>query len=560
MNMVSHAHGQGYADLSFLIPETVREVEVRKGPYFAEYGNLSTAGTAQIRLRERFEDSYVKVQGGNHGTGRILGVLTTGPTPSAPGYVAVEAIRTDGPFASPQDFVRLNGTARLALPVGEKGRVALLTSGYRGRWDASGQIPLRAVERGRIDRFGAIDDSEGGESSRVNASATYGWQDDRTSLSAQMYASRYALDLWSNFTFVLNDAERGDGILQRDDRTVLGGHLQLHRQNPLGTASLGLDVRLDDARVGLFRQERREVFGTVVDSDLRERNVGLFLQQELEIGRRLRVVAGIRHDRFRYEVEDVVGSGVSGSESRSITQPKASLIFLPEGSEAFQLFVNYGRGFHGNDARSVIEDPTGRALAAADGYEVGALRRIGDGLEVSGALWRLDLEEELVWVGDEGVTEFSGATRRQGVELDARWKIGGVAWADAGLTYSAGTFRNSGADIPRAPRWSYRAGLSVPSVGPWSGDLRLRGIGDVPLNESGSATGEGYTVVDLALSRRLSDALGLSLSVENLLDTDFQEAQTWFVSRLPSEAEGVADNHFTPGNPLTFRLGLRASW
>jgi outer membrane receptor protein involved in Fe transport len=219
--------------------------------------------------------------------------------------------------------------------------------------------------------------------------------------------------------------------------------------------------------------------------------------------------------------------------------------------------LNYGRGFHSNDARSVVADPTGMALAAADGYEIGLSQRFGDRLEVNFAYWLLDLEGELVWVGDEGTTELNGPTRRHGPELEINWRITDYLWADFDLTQATGFFRGTREKIPRAPRLAYSGGLSFGHPKGLSGSLRLRGINDFPLNEDNSFRGDGHTVADLNLKQRITKWLDLVASFENLFDARFKEAQTFYASRLRFEAVAVADNHFTPGNPFTFRIGLQ---
>ncbi|RMG55115.1 MAG: TonB-dependent receptor [Acidobacteria bacterium] len=562
VNMVSHAHGQGYADLHFLIPETLERIDVYKGPYFAEYGNLATAGVAHLRLRDRFDHSFFRIQGGSFDTLRVL----TGWSPDVSwtrGFLAVEGYRTDGPFLHAQNLRRLNLATRWAFPVSADQQLTALFTGYRGAWNASGQIPLREVRAGRLDRFGAIDPSEGGRSSRYNLSLAHIKQWARQSLKSQFYVVRYDLDLYSDFTFFLRDPVNGDGILQSDDRTLFGGHVQLFSAHRFlgrqGVLTLGLDYREDHARVGLFHQRQRHVLATVADSDIDERNVGLYVQEEIPLHRHAKALVGLRYDRFHFAVRDRIGDGPHGRETRSIVLPKASLILTPLKDETFQVFLNYGRGFHSNDARSVVADPRGVALAAADGYEIGVSKRWGRRLEVNFAYWLLDLEGELVWVGDEGVTELRGPTRRYGPELEVHWRINEYLWANFDVTHATGFFRGTKETIPRAPRWTYAGGLTFVHPCGFSGSFRWRGIGDFPLNEEGTFRGDGYLVADLTVKQRLRKWLDVVASFENLFDAEFKEAQTFFASRLPFEAEPVADNHFTPGNPFTFRIGLQFS-
>lgn len=553
VNLVSHAHGQGYADLGFVIPETLERIDVHRGPYFAEFGNLATAGATVLEVREELERSFLKVEGGAFGTGRVL--LGASPRLARTrGFFAVEERFTDGPFLNRQDFHRFNLATRWTFDLTSRQKLSLLVTASESRWNASGQIPLREVEAARLDRFGSIDPSEGGNSSRYNLSLSHQNLWEGRALNTQFYAVAYDLDLFSNFTLFARDPVRGDGIEQRDDRTVLGGHLRLDDQLALGgfrvPFTAGVDYRHDLAEVGLFYQQERQAFETVTQSHVDERNLGLYVQGELRPHPRFKAVVGLRHDRFRFQVNDL-------AEQESFTGPKASIVFSPRGEPGPQVFLNYGRGFHSNDARSVVADSSRVALAAADGYEVGYRQVFADRLEISLAYWLLDLEGELIWVGDEGTTEISGPTRRRGPEVEARIKVRDGLWVDGAAFYSRGQYRGSEEVIARAPRLVASGGLTFETSFGLSGNLRLRHIGNHALVEDGSVEASGYTAADLYLRYGLSKRWEAVVAVENLFDADIKEAQTYFASRLPFETTDVRDNHFTPGNPFTMRLGLQ---
>ncbi|MDJ0841020.1 MAG: TonB-dependent receptor [Acidobacteriota bacterium] len=559
VNMVSHAHGQGYADLSFMIPETLQKVEVFKGAYFSEFGNLGTAGSANLRLRDSFGSSFVKLQGGNFDTQRMLAVYDA-DMGRGHGYVAAEGFFSDGPFNDPQDMERLNFVARYNLPLGEDQNLTLFATGYDGSWYASGQIPLREVESGRLDRFGAVDPTEGGDSSRFNISLAHNKQWESQSLSTQVYLSAYDMNLYSNFTFLLNNPVDGDGIQQVDDRTILGTHVQysqFHEFGGLGLGSFraGFYLRDDDIDVGLFHQRERNRLGTVVDSRVKERNTAFYAQEELSISHNFKTIVGLRYDRFDFDVADVEG-GPSGKRQADIVQPKVSLIFNALSDHSLQIFLNYGRGFHSNDARSAVADTEAVVLAASDGYELGFQKVFGDFLEINLAYWWLDLEGELVWVGDEGTTELGGPSRRYGPELEIHWKIDEFWFVDFDLNDITAEDEETGLPIARAPRTTANAGIHYKNQKGWRAGLRARHIDDIPLDDEGRVKGEGFTIADLTLSRQIMDRLEISFSVENLFDSEYMEAQTWFESRLPNETQPVADNHFTPGSPFTLRLGI----
>ncbi len=461
--MVSHAHGQGYADLHFVIPETLETIDVYKGPYFAEFGNLAPAGVLQLRLRESFDENFIRFQGGSFGARRVV-VGFSPQLERGRGLIALEGLATDGPFLSPQKLHRANLITRWTVPLGRNRpgvdeKLHLLATAYDGRWNASGQIPHREVEAGRLDRFGSLDPSEGGDTRRLNFALAHQRLWSNHILKSQLYAVRYDLDLYSNFTFFERDPENGDGILQRDRRWMRGGRTQYSYLHRLGgrsaMATAGMDWRQDHIRNGLFYQAQREVFGTALDSRVLERNTGFYWQEEVVVTSWLKAIVGVRHDRFRFE------AGGLGGQSRSFTGPKASLILSPSKDRSLDLFFNYGRGFHSNDARAVVQEPGGVALAAANGYEIGLRRKLVERLEISAAYWMLDLAGELVWVGDEGATELRGSTRRHGPEVEIKWRISRNLYWDANMSRNAAFFRAGGGRVPRAPNLLAGSGLSL---------------------------------------------------------------------------------------------------
>lgn len=559
VNLVSHAHGQGYTDLNFVIPETLETIDVYKGPYFAELGNLATAGAAILRLRESVERPFLKVEGGQFGTRRVVAGWSPREGRNS-GFVAWEGRHRDGPFRDPQDFTRLNLATRWSLPLPSNQVFSLLGTAYQGRWNQSGQIPLREVRAGRLDRFASLDPSEGGRSSRYNFSLSHQKVWAEQALNSQFYAVHSDLTLFSNFTFFAQDPLQGDGIRQADRRGILGGHLQYHHHSHWGKLpsllTAGLDYRQDRAQVGLSRQGKRQVWASLLRSDLDERNLGVYLQQELELHPSLKTILGLRHDRFRFHVEDLEGGSLEGTEHRSFTGPKLSLIYSPR-EKGPHFYLNYGRGFHSNDARSVVTAPSAVALAGADGYEVGYRQIFAGRLELAAAYWLLDLEGELVFAGDEGTTELRGPTRRHGPEVEAKWKLTDFLWIDTEASFSRGFFRGSREAIPRAPQRVISGGLSFVSPKGLAGNLRLHHLGDHPLVEDRSVQAEGYTVADLYLQSSFGERWQLFLAVENLFNARYKEAQTFFESRLPWEELPVGDTHFIPGNPFNLQLGLQ---
>ena len=556
VNMVSHAHGQGYADLHFVIPETIERIDVHKGPYYAEFGNLATAGAVQLLSRRRFDRSFVRVQAGSFGTSRML----FGVSPrTGNAWLAGEAVLTDGPFRNPQDFSRLNLAGRWSGAIRDGHTITASAAGYRGQWNASGQVPARLVDGGVLDRFDAVDPSEGGETSRAHASAMYDGRAGATRLTADTYVLDYSLDLFSNFTFFARDPQVGDGILQRDRRTVWGGRVQALTPHRIGNlnanATVGTDWRRDGIDVGLMYQQHRTPLETVADSRVNERDLGVYAQEEIVFNQYLRTIIGVRHDRFAFDVRAIT-SGPAGRLRPSFTGPKASAIVSPTGTPDLQLFANYGRGFHSNDARAAVSAPTAPVLPASNGYELGVRRGFGTRAEVSAAWWLLDLQSEFTWIGDEGMTEAGGATRRRGLEVEARWRLAPALWADADVTAARGRYRGSNDVIARAPTLTFNAGVALDDWKKWSGQFRVRHVADHAAVEDGSVDALGFTVSDVHVRRRVTAHWDALLSIENVFDTNYREAQTFFPSRLLSEPAAVDDIHFTPGNPRAIRVGV----
>lgn len=567
VNMVSHGHGQGYADLHFITPEAVRLGQVRKGPYDAEDGNLATAGAIELRTRDRIDGAGLEARAGTFGTVHAIAMAPFGGAPAETGgYLMLSGHRTDGPTRSPQGYERLNGFAKLTSPLGRGADLLVSASGFDSRWSASGQVPGRAVVRGLISRFGAIDDTEGGRTSRydLNLGARSADGAERR-WEARAYAVKYDFSLFSNFTFFLDDPVQGDGINQTDDRWIVGvnGSLTLPSR-PLGAqgrTSLGMGVRADWTDVGLNRSVGRSVGEARVDARVHERHAYTWVRQDVRMAPAVRLQLGVRGDLFRFEVLDRLAGTpsdlphASGTRTEALVSPRANLAV--EVSSSTTLFANLGTGFHSNDARGVIlADRRATVLPRAVGAELGG-RYVWTGGSVALAAWSLDLESELTFVGDAGTTEPSGRTRRVGVDVEARIRLAEGLWGDADLNLSRGRFRDEpeGADlVPLAPTMTSTGGLT------WSGGeglrlgARYRHIGERAADETGDVRALGSTLVELFGSCRIGGA-ELVLAVDNLFDVDWNEAQFATTSRLRDEPAPVTELHFTPGARRSIQLG-----
>jgi outer membrane receptor protein involved in Fe transport len=560
INVRSHAHGQGYTDLNFVIPESLQDIDVSKGPYFVEYGDFAVAGAVNFLTREMVEQNQAEVSFGTFNTQRYLTLLS--PTKGAVrSFVALEGFLTDGPYDNPNNYHRFNGLAKLTMNPIANSELTITGSYYRGESDASGQIPLRAVDDGIISRFGSIDPNEGGNTQRTTGRVRFRW-DARPggTAFANIYAQYYQLDLFSNFTFFLNDPVNGDGIEQNDNRYIYGGHLGYRQSGSVlgidSAATLGFQARVDDGEVRLGRQRQRQRFDTTTSSDLFEASYSPYLKLEFQPYTWMRFVGGLRADVYQFDVQNRCPTCIEqpeGETSANIVNWKANLILGPWYGTEF--FLNYGTGFHSNDARAVVTDPGLNPLPRATGYEVGFRTRQFERIEFSAAFWLLYLDSELVFVGDEGVTEASDATKRLGVELFTRIKLLDWLWLRGDVTSTSAEFRGSGDPIPLAPRFTWRGDLTARLPFGLAATLQATHLGKRPLTENDGVYSQPFTVVDLITRFRLPYKVGPGylepfLLFQNLTNTNYRQAQFFFESRLRREPEAVADIHFTPGAPL----------
>jgi Outer membrane protein beta-barrel family len=439
----------------------------------------------------------------------------------------------------------------------------LIGSYLRSDWFASGQILQRAVTEGLLDRFGAIDDSEGGNTQRLNLNGIFQWKPTEDQfVQLQTYASYYTLDLFSNFTFFLVDPVNGDGIQQVDRRWYGGVDARYERQDTLfdvrTVSTAGLQYRIDGPRVTLALHADRKRLAITQDVDILEQSVSPWVRFDLAPHPLpwLRLVTGARGDVFFYDVRDVLegaNGSLSGTATRAIPSVKANLILGPWlGTE---LFANYGTGFHSNDARAVILDPRLDALARARGYEFGVRSRPHPRVQLSAKMWFLDLDSELVFVGDEGTTEPRGASHRVGGEFWLGIRLFDWLSFNGNVTVTRSTFDNGDA-VPLAPRTTAYADLTA--RWPWglSASLSMNYVGPRFLTEDRSVVGSGYTVVNF-VARYHYKAIEAFLNLQNLFNQQYEETQFYYTSRLRNEPpQGVADIHFTPGSPFSVLGGL----
>lgn len=565
VNMVSHGHGQGYADLHWLIPEIVDRVEVYKGPFFVQFGDIATAGAVNIITKRKDKDTTFSITGGNFRTQRYLSILSPPEgTPLTP-YIAFEAYHNDGPFKNPNDLNRFNLFTKLTLLSTASSNLNFLGTLFKSYWNASGQIPSREVRAERLRRFDSVDNSEGGKTERQNLNLIYNYADSQQSFNAQAWTSWYRLNLFSNFTFFMNDPVNGDGIEQQDKRFLGGTYLNYRRNYSLWdipTETLvGFSSRSDRVRVGLFNQTRRQRRDTTTDALINQSNLAWYAQQEVRPTSWLRTQVGVRLDQFFFDVRDTrpVANKNSGEEEGFIANPKVNFILSPFSdnwlAKATDIYVNFGGGYHSNDARDVIANPNKTTLPRILGGELGFRTKLLDRLDMGLSYWRSHLESELVLVGDEGTTEPRGKTMRQGVEGEFRYDI--LSWlrADLDISYTWSEFVKTGEAIPLAPRFFALSGLTARHPSGLEGRIQLRSVGDRYGTEDRTFNVRGYNIFDLLLKYKV-DRYEFLLSIDNIANKKWRAAQFVFESQLPGEPAPVRDFHFTPGDPLTLRAGL----
>jgi hypothetical protein len=570
VNMPTHGHGQGWSDLNFLIPEAVHELSYAKGVYTADAGDFSSAGSARFTLSNSLSNNVAELSVGSFG--HLRGVLLRSVR-IGPGNVlfAGEVQRFNGPWTDIEEKVRKNNAlVRYSAPLGT-GTGHLTAMAYTNRWRSPDQIPERVVDQRVLDRFGSIDLTLGGRSSRLSLSG--GWEGSALGgeLSASAYIVRSKLNLFSNFTYFLDDPINGDQFRQVDDRSVAG--FELGERWAIGASHLrlGIQGRFDDiGRVGLYRTSARQPVSTVREDAVRQGSLGTFASYELPIGERLRSTLGVRYDVFRAKVDARSLPENSGSTRDGKLSLKANLAYRV--TEPLELYASYGEGLHSNDARGttirrdpVSGEPADRvpALVGSRGAELGARWFPAGKLNASLVAWTLDLESELLFVGDAGGTEASRPSRRQGVELGVYLLNTGSLSGELELSYTRARFRDAdpaGRHIPGSIPLVISGGVTWKPAPGWAVTPRVRYVGRYALIEDSSVRADPSMLVNLRLARDWQ-RFGLALDLFNLLDRRDQDVAYFYPSRVPGEPlGGVDDVHSHVFQPRGARLSLRTSF
>ena len=564
VNMVSHAHGQGYSDLHFLIPETIETIDFGKGPYYADQGNFGTAGYVNFKTKDRLESSQISMEYGQFNTIRTLGLFDLlGQKEKQDAYLAVEYLLTDGPVESPQNFNRLNVMGKYNHYFENDDRLSILVSRFQSRWDASGQIPQRLVDSGEISRFGFVDNTEGGNTSRTNVLLEHTRTlSNRSFLKTNAFYTTYDFELYSNFTFFLEDPVNGDQIRQRENRNIFGFQSQLFQNYNIGNTAVelnaGLGLRYDDVDENELSRSlnRRITLEQIAFGDVDESNLEAFAQANFDFGK-WQIIPGLRVDAFVFSYENQNSALYESQLKRSIiASPKLNISFRPELN--WQIYLKSGFGFHSNDSRVVVARAVRETLPAAFGVDLGTVWKPLRRLWLNAALWHLYLEQEFVYVGDAGIVEPSGETRRQGVEFGFRYQIGRNFFLNSDINYNSARAINEpeGNDyIPLAPTLTAAGGLALKLENGFNAGLRYRYVKDRPANEDNTIIAEGYFITDLTANYSFKN-FTVGIIIENLFDQEWNEAQFATESRLANELEPVEEIHFTPGVPFFMKMNV----
>lgn len=566
INLRSHAHGQGYTDLNFIIPETIEGLDVYKGAYLPEYGDFATAGAVNFRTRETVNEGVVQSAGGQFHTQRHL-LMFSPTTDRVRSLIAAEGYYTNGPFQQDNRYFRGNLLGKATMNPSVRSELSVTGTFHKSQWNASGEIPLRAVQDGSLDRFGAVDPSEGGRTMRSTGRLNYHY--DTTAgghFFANAYVQYYRFDLFTNFTFFQNDPVNGDGFQQSDRRIMYGGDIgykQTARWFDMdGAATVGVQTRVDHIHARLGPQVLRNPLGSTSDTDITEASYAPFFKLEVQPMPWMRLAGGVRSEVFTFDVRNrcqTCLAQASGSADSGLVLPKGNLILGPWWRT--ELFLNYGEGYHSNDARSAVT-PAASPLARAKSYEVGLRSRPwgADGIELTATLWALDMKQELVFVGDEGTTGIRGASRRRGVEVGARGQVWGPVYFNGSITWTKAEFR-TGEAIPLAPEVTAYGAVLLRWPEGLTSQLQATYLGVRPLTEDRSIRAPSW--IDVDVSERYQIPIKLAhgrleafLFVQNLLNTKWEQAVFAFQSRLRNEAAGVTDIHFVPGNPRMVMGGV----
>jgi len=567
VNMVSHAHGQGYADLHFLIPETIENIDFGKGSYDANKGNFATAGFVEFNTKKKIDHNLLKLEVGQFDMQRLLAMFSIANNTKTSSYLAGEHISNNGFFESPQNFRRTNLFGKFSQKLSTNHRISLTASHFTSRWDASGQIPQRAVDDGTITRFGAIDDTEGGQTSRTNILLDYTQNiNQNTFIKSSIFYTHYDFELFSNFTFFLNDPINRDQIRQFESRKIWGLNTEYSKIIETGNLTsnwkAGINFRYDNSNDNeLSRTANRvETLEQIRLGNINESNLSVYAKNEIEIDKWI-ISPGLRFEYFIFNYQDALSSTFSTKTNTArLLSPKLSIVH--QHNNKLQSYAKFGQGFHSNDSRVVVEQNGFQTLPISLNADAGIIWKPFPNLLINSGLWYLFLNQEFVYVGDEGIVELSGESRRQGIDFSLRYEPVNKIFFSVDANYTLARFVNEAEGenfIPLAPDLTMTSSLKYVSPQGFYGGFDFRFLDNRPANEDNSIIAEGYGILDLNLGYSFNH-LNIGIQIENVLDTEWNETQFATESRLANEAESVEEIHFTPGTPFNLRGSVSYSF
>jgi hypothetical protein len=563
INMVSHAHGQGYADSHFIIPETIESTTYKKGMYDAEKGDLAVTGFVNFNTADAISSNTIKVEGGQYNTYRVLGMINLlGEKAKANDqswYAASEYRYSDSYFENPQHFKRFNFFTKYHGKLNDNNWLTLSASTLYSKWNASGQIPENAVDEGKVDFYGALDPNEGGVTSRTNFNAQLlTTLPNHDIIKNQLYYSRYKFDLHTNFTFFLVDTINGDEIRQKEARNLYGYNGNYVHEGYIGdtklTTDVGINTRLDATTNSELSHtvNRYTLINPIKLGDVTEFSAGTYLNETFQFSSTFTMNAGVRFDQFYYKYNNKLASDstLSGigvyKANNNVVSPKLNFYYQATDKTQFYLFL--GKGFHSNDTRVVVVEKGSQTLPAAYGADLGTVFKLSKSLLFNAAVWYSYLQKEYVYAGDGGTVDFSGRTRRIGFDFSGRYQPFASLYLDADVNYAHGRSIDDPKGenyIPLAPVWSSTGGVTYLFKSGLNGSLRYRYLGDRAANEDYSLTAKGYFVNDLVLNYT-KPKYEIGLTINNLFNVKWKETQFETLTRLKNE-EAVNGIAFTAG-------------
>jgi hypothetical protein len=615
VNMRTHAHGQGYADLNWLMPETIGAVDVRKGPYFADEGDFASAGAVHIGLIDSVPKAIAQVTAGSFDYRRLFGMDSV---KIGDGHLlfAGEAGHYDGPWTTPDDMQKLNTLVRYSRGTATDG-VTITGMAYANHWTSTDQVPERAIASGALGRYDSEDPTDGGKTNRFALSGRVAGTDDAGSWKANAYVVKSQLDLYNNFTYVLRDQQAGDQFHQHDDRLMLGANVSRTLDGsfaglPMQT-TFGTQTRYDDIALALSYTTQRAFLSHVRSDKVGEGSVGLYVENTVKWTDWLRTTVGYRGDYYQTHVYSLFDGDNTGDAGAGIGSPKFRMTIGPFAKTEF--FLGAGYGMHSNDARgaTTTDDPNNPGtrldssplLVRTKGAEVGMRTRIVPGLDSSLSFFMLNQDSEILFSGDAGDTEASRPSRRYGFELTNHYRP--TSWididADLAMTHArfvgydsdqaaaydqlvgagapAEVLRGNAAGnyIPNAPAMVASAGVTLGEKTGWFGSLRWRYLGSTPLTEDNAFRSTATSIFNSRIGFRDASGWRIQLDVLNLLNTKANQISYAYGSLLSTDQlykacygtpassvptqvcqNGVMDTVLHPVEPLTFRVTVAGAF